>query len=66
MQSNNFIIVAIVVLLVAQMMMAVAYEPTADDEPQFTLRELVQLMMQKRESFSSVINPLQHKKSECI
>jgi hypothetical protein len=56
MQSNNFIIVAIVVLLVAQMMMAVAYEPTADDEPQFTLRELVQLMMQKRCTHSNIIS----------
>jgi hypothetical protein len=48
MQTHILIIVAIVVLLVAQMMMAVAYQPNADDEPQFTLRELVQVLMQKR------------------
>jgi hypothetical protein len=48
MQSTNFTIIAIVVLLVAQMLMAKPYEPKADDEPQFSLRELVKVLMQKR------------------
>jgi hypothetical protein len=56
MQTHIFIIVAIVVLLVAQMMMALPYEPIADNEAQFTLRELVQLMMQKRCTHSNIIS----------
>jgi hypothetical protein len=56
MRTKVFIMVVIAVLLVAHIAMLTGYPAPDDDEPKFTLRELMQVMMNKRCPNSNIIS----------
>jgi hypothetical protein len=56
MRTNVFIMAVIAVLLVAHIVMLSGYQAPDDDEPEFTLRELMQVMMNKRCPHSNIIS----------
>jgi hypothetical protein len=56
MRTNVFLMVVLAVLLVAHIVMLNGYPAPDDDEPEYTLQERKQVMMNKRCPHSNIIS----------
>jgi hypothetical protein len=56
MQASNILIMVIAMLFVAHLTLVTGFPSQNDDEPRFTLREVMEAMMNKRSTHSNLIS----------